>query len=737
MQEEWIQLDVCVEEIIYRNMESGFAVLSAMAGDHLLTVVGMLATVEAGEELSLTGQYTEHPSFGSQFRAETYQRKLPTTVRAIEKFLSSGAVKGIGPVLAKRIVERFGEKTLEKIEESPDCLREIQGISPSKLDKLSDEFEKLFSMRKLILFLEPFDIKPTDSVKAWLAWGVMALEIIKSNPYRLCSPEIGLPFLQIDEMAKQLSFESTNQHRILSALCYVLDYNAQNNGYTCVPRQALLSLTANLLELSSEDLEQPLDRFLESGKLCHDTFGKEMIFLPVFYAAEQYIALRVAQMLAGEPEEHPSIEAVIDLEEERCGLTFAKLQRRAIRDAVVNPFFILTGGPGTGKTTILNAVISILEQQGLSVGICAPTGRAAKRLAEVSDHKATTIHRMLGVQRQSGKEVQFVHNQENLLSYDAVLIDEMSMVDSLLFANLLRALKPDCKVILTGDCNQLPSVSAGNVLKDLLQSDCIPSVELKEIFRQSAESLIVTNAHAIVHGEFPNLKSKESDFFFLQRQTPEEVAKTIVGLAVKRLPNSYQYKPMEDIQVICPSRKTIIGTVELNQQLQRYLNPPCQDKSEFTYGAYTYRTGDKVMQVKNNYDIPWARGEEDGQGIFNGDIGIIRDIQPRAGVMQIEFDGRLASYTMEMARELELAYAITIHKAQGNEFRAVIIPVLGKNSEFYNRNLLYTGLTRAREIAILVGMPQCVSNMVQRVQVNYRYTGLKEFVRREVLEGSA
>lgn len=734
MQEELQQIEVSVEEIVFRSQESGFAVLQTMAGDEMLTVVGELASIEVGEQLFITGEFTEHPSFGSQFKVQAYQRKLPTTTRAIQKFLSSGAIKGIGPVLAERIVERFGEQTLEKIEQNPNCLRAVKGITPSKMDKLADEFEKLFGMRRLILFLEPYGIKPTDSVKAWMAWGIMALEMIKKNPYKLCGQEVGLPFTQIDAMAEQLSIEKTSEHRILSAFVYVLQHNAFNNGHTCVPRDGLVQLTGNLIDIPSENLQIPLDGFLERGKLCRANFGKEMIFLPEYFTAEQYIALRVSKMVSVEATDHESIEAVIDLEEERCGLTFAVLQRRAIRDAVANQLFVLTGGPGTGKTTILNAVISILEQQGISVGICAPTGRAAKRLSEVSEHKATTIHRMLGVKRKPGEEIEFIHNQEKPLSYDAILVDEMSMVDSLLFSHLLQAMKPGCKLILTGDINQLPSVSAGNVLKDLLQSDCVPSVTLKEIFRQSAQSLIITNAHMVVSGELPNLQTTDNDFFFLNRNDPEKLANTIVQLSALRLPKSYGYQPLEDIQVICPSKKTLIGTVELNKRLQKAINPKREGIPEFTYGVYTYRRGDKVMQVKNNYDIPWTKDGEDNQGIFNGDIGIIQDIQNRGGYFTIDFDGRIATYTFEMAKELELAYAITIHKSQGNEFNAVIIPVLAKDNEFYNRNLLYTGITRARQILVLVGSPQCVANMVRRVQVNYRYTGLKQFVMEEVLE---
>lgn len=733
MKEEIVQIEIFVENIVYKNLDSGFAVVQGSTDNYILTAVGELASVEAGEELIASGSYIEHPKFGSQFKVEAFDRKLPTTVHAIKKFLASGAVKGIGPVLAERIVDCFGAEALEKIQDDPACLEEIKGISPSKAAALSKEFEKLFSMRKLLLFLEQFSIKPTECIRAWMAYGSMALDVIRANPYRLCDDEIGITFAQADLIAEHLAFGKEDDHRVLSGFYYVLRHNAMNNGHSCIPRESLLSVSANLLAVSIEQLSDLLDLFLQEGKLYALTIGKELIFLPNYYFAESYIAQRIAKLLDKSSMDLQTLETVIDMEEERSAITFAVLQRKAIRDAIANGIFILTGGPGTGKTTILKTVISIMEQQGYHVGICAPTGRAAKRLSELSEHEATTIHRMLGVQRRSGEKIEFVHNQGNPLKFDAIIVDEMSMVDSLLFSSLLKASKADCKFILTGDVNQLPSVAAGNVLKELLQSGCIPSVELKEIFRQSAQSLIVTNAHAIVHGDPPDLKSVDNDFFFMVRNDLGQAAQTIAQLCAVRLPRTYQYSPFDDIQVICPSKKTLVGTVELNKLIQSAINPPSKDKDEFHFGEYDFRVGDKVMQVRNNYDIVWKKDSEEGQGIFNGDIGRIVDIHKMAGTIQIDFDGRLSVYTFEMAKELELAYAITIHKSQGNEFPAVIIPVLGKKTEFYNRNLLYTGITRAKEMIILVGTSQHVADMVSRIQVNFRYTGLQEMIKREVL----
>ena len=731
---ELLTLDATVEDIVFKNEDSGFCVLDVSAGSDLITAVGEMAAVEPGEEVTLTGYFTSHPSFGEQFKVQVFDRKLPTTARAIRKFLSSGAIKGIGPALAERIVSMFGEQTLERIQQDPECLTQVKGISQKMAENLICEFEKLFGVRRVMLFLEKFGIKATESVKVWAKWGTLAIGMIEKNPYSLCCEEIGLSFSAADEIAAQLKLPQNDTHRIQSGLEYVLRYNARENGHTCLPRERLVAVASSLLQLDTGEIDEVLTQQLERGRFYSLEGGREFIFLPTYFLAEQYTAERVAQMLETQQDEPEGLELAIDLEEEECGLEYAPLQRKAIRDAVNNRFFILTGGPGPGKTTILNGVISILEQRGEKVGICAPTGRAAKRLSEVSGQDAKTIHRMLGVQMQQGERSDFVHNEQNPLKYDAIIVDEMSMVDSLLFASLLKAAKPSCRVILTGDSNQLPSVSAGNVLKDLISSGCIPFVELKEIFRQSAQSLIVTNAHAIVNDEYPELERTDNDFFFLGRRSLEATAYTIAELVEVRLPASYGFSPLDDIQVICPSRKTVIGTVELNRLLQNKLNPPEPGKKEFKYGLYTYREGDKVMQVRNNYDIEWKKDGESGQGIFNGDIGYITKINRAAGVMQVLFDGRTATYTTEMAKELELAYAITIHKSQGNEFRAVVMPVMGGETEFYNRNLFYTGITRAKELLILVGSSRSVAHMVRQIKVNYRYTGLKKLLTTAVLE---
>lgn len=734
MDEKLVSINYSVEEIVYKNEDTGFAVLQGLVGDSALIAVGELFSVEEGEMLLLTGFYVDHPSYGNQFKVKMFERSLPTTERSIKKFLSSGSLRGIGPVLAERIVNSFGSDTLKIIEEDPDCLSKIKGISPAKIEKIKDEFNKLFAMRKLINFIESYGLKSNISFKVWSKWGIFSLDIIKNNPYKLCDEDVGVSFSVVDKIAKELNIMNNNSYRIFSGIEYILRYNAKENGHTCVPRISILPIACNLLGVDGDCLEAELSEMIHRKKIYSYNMSKEMLFLPSYYIAEQYISKRITELVCFQEDiQSEVLETLINIEEERMKIRFAQMQERAIKEALCNNLFILSGGPGTGKTTILNAIISILEQRGLKITICAPTGRAAKRLSEITGREAMTIHRLLGVQRREEDRNEFVHNEKNLLKSDVIVIDEMSMVDSLLFCDILKAAKLECKLILTGDYHQLPSVSAGNVLKSLISSECIPHIELKEIFRQSAESLIITNAHAIINNELPRLDKTDNDFFFLERQTPEFVVKTIIELVAFRLPNFYKYNIIQDIQIVCPSKKGLVGTVNINNEIQKIVNPKNNKKVEFKSGFYTFREGDKVMQIKNNYDIIWKSKLEEGTGIFNGDIGIIRKINKLNRSFQIDFDGKIAEYTLDMAREIELAYAITVHKSQGNEFKCVVIPVLNKSTDFYNRNLLYTAITRARENVILVGSQKTVADMSRQVKVNYRYTGLKSFIIKSVM----
>lgn len=734
-EEEYLTLCGTVEHVTYTNADTGFTVLDLSADGELVCVVGLLADVQEGEELKLTGRYQAHPTFGMQFKAEVAERRLPATENAICKYLASGVVKGIGPALASRIVERFGTDTLKIMEETPERLAEVSGISKNKAAKMAEEFRQVFGVRSLMLFLQQHGLTPMQSVAVFKRWGAAAQNMIKANPYVLSTSDLGIPFPSADAIARQLDMPPDHTERLYAGMAYVLTYNA-NNGHTALPRKFLLPTAQKLLGVEEERLSDALEEELAYGRLFSYTDNTELIYLPLYFTAQQYIASRLQLMLLSSRHKMEHVEETIDLIETEKGIAYEALQRRAIQQAVENDVFILTGGPGTGKTTTLNGMIEALEQQGRRVALAAPTGRAAKRLAEVTGREAKTIHRLLEVgagYARTGR-IEFVHNEQDPLDADAVIVDEMSMVDTLLFESLLRGLKPTAKLIMVGDFHQLPSVGAGNILHDLIESDTIPTVELTRIFRQAAQSLIVTNAHDIVQGIMPDLSRRDNDFFFMPQTDPQDAAELVCDLCCRRLPQSYGFSPIEDIQVLCPSRKGALGVAELNARLQQRLNPPAAGKVEFKNGPAVFRTGDKVMQIRNNYDIAWTREDgEKGAGIFNGDIGVIQMVDRGSRTMLIDFDGRQAYYSFDMANELELAYAVTVHKSQGSEFDAIILPVMGGFDKLYYRNLLYTAVTRAKQILVLVGQKSRVAFMVQNDKKMLRYTGLKRMLREKVL----
>lgn len=733
-QREYIKISGSVEDVIFKNEETGFCVLDLDIGGELVCAVGAMGAVEAGEELELTGYYETHSVHGTQFRVQMCERRLPATSGAIRRYLASGVVKGIGPATAKRIVDRFGDDTLRVIEEDPMRLAEVQGISRAKAEKMAESFKQVFGVRSLMLFLSQHGIDPVKSVAVYKKWGASAMERIRENPYILSLSEIGVPFSVSDSIADTLSLPKDAPERVSAGLRYVLSHNT-SNGHTALPRRLLLPTAAKLLNLEEETVENVLDDGLLNGDFYTMTENTPLIFLPEYYTAQQYITGRINVMLSVYSEKPQGVDAAIDLIEREKRIHYADLQRKAIAQAAEHALFILTGGPGTGKTTTLNGIIEVLEQQGKRVALAAPTGRAAKRMAEVTGREAKTIHRLLEVAvgyAKSGK-LEFVHNEQDPIDADAVIVDEVSMVDTLLFDALLRGMKPAAKLILVGDFHQLPSVGAGNILRDLIESDTVPTVELNQIFRQAAKSLIVTNAHEIVQGHMPELLRKDNDFFFLPQSDPHAAQRLILDLCERRLPASYGFSPTEDIQVLCPQRKGDLGVIELNSLLQERLNPKAEGKTEFKGGVYTFRVADKVMQIRNNYDIPWTRGEESGAGIFNGDIGIIRMIDRGSKTIAIEFDGRTAYYTFDMTEELELAYAVTVHKSQGSEFEAIILPVMGGYDKLYFRNLLYTAVTRAKKILILVGQRGRIQFMVQNDKKMLRYTGLKTMLQESIL----
>ena len=727
-----ISIEGTVSEVVYMSPETGFAVIEVETDEELLPVVGELYGVSEGEELRLTGSYSNHPKFGRQFKAMAYERRMPATAAAVRKFLSSGAVKGIGAVLASRIVDTFGDDTMTILEETPGRLTEVKGISPKKADAIIKELGQMFGMRSAMNFLSSYGLTPAEGVRAWKKWGPITVDVVKDNPYLLCDEEIGVEFKRADEIALSVGIEEDSGKRLFGAASHVLRHNLKN-GHTCLARQTVVQLVMRLTGVEEAAIEADIDQRIEEEELFSVQKNREFLFLPSMYNAERYIAMRLSMMLQNRFFVSRNIDEMIDRTEAEKGIHYESLQREAIREALQKSMLILTGGPGTGKTTTLNAIIDLLEDEGLSIAIAAPTGRAAKRVSEVTGRDAKTIHRLLEVDFGSSEVTTFVHNEQHPLKADAVVIDEMSMVDTTLFESLLRGCRMGCKLILVGDSDQLPSVGPGNVLRDLIDSGCIPTVELKQVFRQAAESRIVTNAHRIVAGEYPDLKTKDNDFFFLRRQSAAAVLSTVTELVAKRLPASYGYSPLEDIQVLTPKRKGDLGVGALNESLQAALNPPQKGKREYKSTFATFREGDKVLQTRNNYDIEWEKpgtGEK-GMGIYNGDIGIIQRIDLVGGTMEIDFDGRRCEYTLEMAPELDLAYAVTVHKSQGSEYSAVVLPIFGGYDKLYFRNLLYTAVTRARKLLIIVGSESRVYQMVDNNRKMLRYTGLKWFLRQE------
>lgn len=732
--QEYVKISGCVEEIIYKNEVTGFCVLDISVDNELICAVGTMVSVEPGEELELTGYFDTHPVHGEQFKVQMVERRLPATSSAIRRYLSSGVVKGIGPATARNIVNCFGDDTLKIIEESPMRLAEVPGISAAKAQKLAGAFAQVFGVRTLMMFLSKYQITPMQSVAIYKEWGTGAMDLIKQNPYILSRASFGISFATADAMALAFHLPPENEDRILAGIQFVLKHNTAN-GHTGLPLRLLLPTAARMLALSESVVEDTLVRAVESGELYRMEDAPDLIFLPEYYMAQQNIVSRLSLMLSVYREPQPQIEDAISLIEEEKGICYESLQRKAIAQAAQQPVFILTGGPGTGKTTTVNGMIELFEQQGKTVLLTAPTGRAAKRMTEVTGREAKTIHRLLEVEpgyAQTGKLI-FSHNEQNPLYGDVVIVDEVSMVDTLLFDALLRGMKPTAKLVLVGDFHQLPSVGAGNVLRDLIESDCVPTVSLTQIFRQAAKSLIVTNAHAIVNGQMPELSKKDNDFFFLPQSDTKQAAQLIADLCATRLPHTYGFSPTEDIQVLCPQRKGDLGVIVLNQYLQERLNPAADTKTQWKSPTYLFREQDKVMQIRNNYDIPWKRGEEAGAGIFNGDIGIIRMIDRGSRTMAVDFDSKIAYYSFDMSKELELAYAVTVHKSQGSEFDAIIVPVMGGYDKLYFRNLLYTAVTRAKKILILVGQRSRISFMVQNDKKMRRYTGLSKMLKERVI----
>lgn len=726
-----LQLEGAVENIVYRNEQNGYTVLEIADGEDLITAVGIMPQASVGDTVNLTGFFITHKTYGKQFSVSACEICRPTESADILKYLSSGAIKGIGAVTAQRLVSEFGESTLDVMENQPDRVARLRGITESKALAFSAQLKANTGVRTLMLFLGEYGISNTSSVKIYNAFGAGCVEKIKENPYILCSGEFGVTFENADFIAKRENLEAESNVRLRAGITYVLKHNEQN-GHTCLPKNKLIEISSRLLQVNPELVAGCMDEMIFDRSVIGDKIGDEdFVFTTQLHLIETYIASRVKMMLEFDAEKIDDIEQEIKICEKNDGIEYAELQKQAVTSALTEGMLILTGGPGTGKTTTLNAIINILKRKGKKVLLSAPTGRAAQRMSEVTGDEAKTLHRMLEVSWDKQDNPVFNKNERNQLKCDALIIDEVSMVDSYIFESVMRALPLGCRLILVGDSDQLPSVGPGNVLGDLIESGVVPVIRLNEIFRQAQKSLIVTNAHKIVNGVMPDLKKVDKDFFFIYKSDKTSGAETILDLCSERLPKAYGYSPLENIQVLSPSKKGELGTAELNRKLQARLNPKSDDKAEVTIGSRTFRTGDKVMQIKNNYDISWYKDNgETGEGIFNGDIGIIQNIDKKSKSIKINFYDKTAVLTYDYASELDFAYAITVHKSQGNEFDTVVIPMFSGPPQLYYRNLLYTAVTRAKKTLILVGVPQTVEYMVNNNRRTKRYSGLKEFLQR-------
>ena len=750
-----MKLEGYVEHIIYRNTENGYSVLNLVSDGEETTVVGTFHYISEGELLELEGEYTEHPLYGQQFHMERFEVKVPQDALAMERYLGSGAIKGIGAALAARIVRRFGAKTFEIMEREPERLAEIKGISERKAREIAGQMEEKRELRQAMVFLQEYGISVNLAVKVYERYGQEIYRIIKENPYRLAEDIAGVGFRTADEIAKKVGIREDSDFRIRSGLLYTL-LGASSEGHTCLPEELLLRKAAELLRVPAEAVERHLNDLSMDRKLVRKIFsdaeGRERTFVysSTAYYAELSTAVMLSRLNLTLETSDTEIDMLLHRVSRQSKIELDERQKEAVSEAVKHGVLILTGGPGTGKTTTINAMIRYFEAEGLEILLAAPTGRAAKRMTEATGCQARTIHRMLelsGGPESAGGRASFMKNEDDPLEADVIIIDEMSMVDLYLMQALLKAVVPGTRLILVGDVNQLPSVGPGSVLQDLIRSKAFPVVRLTKIFRQAAESDIIVNAHKINRGERIVLDNKSRDFFFLQRQDPNVILRVVLALVQEKLPRYVNAQP-SDIQVLTPMRKGALGVENLNRVLQRYLNPAAPDKPELPFGHGSaggedgenqkgvLRTGDKVMQIRNNYQLEWevrnryGIAVDRGLGVFNGDMGIVRGINSFAEEVTVEFDeGRMVSYPYKQLDELELAYAVTVHKSQGSEYPAVVIPLLAGPRPLMNRNLLYTAVTRARSCVTLVGSAGTFQAMVDNGTEQKRYTGLCEAVK--------
>ena len=727
-QQELEILQGTIGAVVFQNYDNGYAVLRLQLEDgQTVTVVGTIPLPAIGERLMVTGKWATHSSYGKQFEAEFLERLMPQTAPQIITYLSSRVIKGIGPVMANRIVSKFGDQTLVIMEREPERLAEVVGISDKKAMEIGETFRLQVGMRHLMEFFTLYGLPTELAVKTYQIYGEATIDLLYDNPYLLMDENLEAPFGAVDRFAIDLGVAGDDPRRVSSGILFELRYNL-TAGHSFLPEDKLIGATAQLLNVDNATVEMGIARLLEEEQLVRDHLADiQVLYLPALYRAETYCTRRLLAHTATRYSAPASFNKKLRTAAQSSGLEYSSQQELALQEAATSGLLLITGGPGTGKTTVLNGILSLYEQMGLRTSLCAPTGRAAKRLTEVTGREASTIHRLLGagIDPHTGK-LFFAKDESDPLKADAIIVDEMSMVDVQLLGSLLQAVPEKAWLILVGDPDQLPPVGPGFPFSDMLRSNRLPSVQLTEIFRQAQESLIVMNAHRVNRGEMPELKNTKSDFFFLPGRSEEDVAQTIVGLCATRLPNNMGI-PADQIQVLCPTKKGAAGTVALNRLLQARLNPAAPDKQERTVGDTIFREGDRVMQIRNNYDLLWKKtdGSAVGAGIFNGDVGIVLRVDSQLELLTVVFDDREADYDFTQLNELELAYAMTVHKSQGSEYRAVILSAWNASSYLLSRSILYTAITRARELLIIAGRAETVATMTQNAKTGRRYTGLK------------
>ena len=717
-----------IDSVIYRSDDSGYAVIRLdVDGEDLVTVVGCIPYASPGESLYAVGSWVTHTAHGRQFKVESCSRRLPDTSESIYDYLCSGCIKGIGPATASLIVNRFSANSLNIIENYPERIAEIKGISPQKANEISAAFRRDHTVRRLSELMCQHGISPIYALRLYKYHGADAYEALCEDPYILAGESIGGNFFDADKLAVELGFDGDSFSRISSAVTFELLHNT-NNGHCFIPRGKLIVATAQLISVDEEEIASALDTMLDDGSIISEMIGGvDACYLRGLFEAETFTAKTLFDMIGTDFSDEESIDSIISAIERQTGLIYAPLQRQAITLASEHRVLAITGGPGTGKTTCVKAIIALFEKMRLDVILAAPTGRAAKRLSELSGRDAQTVHRLLGATiSEDGESVIFKKNLLHPLECDAVIIDECSMVDITLMKALLEAMRPNCRLVMVGDADQLPSVGPGKVFEDVISSGVIPAVRLTEIFRQDENSKIVRFAHMINQGERPDLRENAGDFFMMRRKDAVSSADTIIDVFSRRLPEKMGF-PMQDIQVLSATRNGVMGTYSLNRRLQQAANPPHADKREKHFGDVIFREGDKIMQIRNNYDLLWHRegSAEVSAGIYNGDIGYIRQIDEQAGLMEVDFDGRIAMYTFDLLNELEHAWAITIHKSQGSEYPAVILALGGCSPKLLVRGVLYTAVSRAKKLLVCVGNEAAAYRMIDNYVRSRRYSGLR------------